>query len=130
MSSTFKPSFHGTIKRVMILMMMADGKIEDSEIAKIGEIYHALTGEQLTSRQLDEEIVRARFDGRSIRDFLSVLAKLMDNHDKEMVIRAAHMVALADSDFNAQEQKVIHEVGAALEMSPRQIAHIMSATPA
>ena len=42
--TVFEASFHQAIKRVMVLMMLADGVIEMSEIQSIQQIWKKLTG--------------------------------------------------------------------------------------
>ena len=119
--STFQTSFHGVARRVMILMMMADGLIEESEVAEIQKIYRQLSGEELSARGVTQEILKARADGRSITDFLSVLSGAMGADDKAKVVRAAYLIAVADGRFGTEEQVLLAEVGRALELSPEQV---------
>ena len=122
--SSFRPSFHGAAKRVMVLMMLADDKINPAEVEEIRRVYLQLTGQSLTPRQVHEAALAAQNDGRTIHEFLSVLTGLMSEPDRGMVYRAAYMIAMADGVLSAEERALLEDTADVLRLSPSQVDEI------
>ena len=113
------------IKRVMMLMTLADGVVADAEIATIISVYQRLTGDQL-----DEGRLRARVEGaaqvtETVTDCLTEVAPHLNEPGKEMVIKAMYLVATADGEFHSKERKLLAEAGRALEMSEDHVSGVI-----
>jgi len=54
--------------------------------------------------------------------FLSELEPYLNENGRELVLKAAILVATADGNLHAEEKKLITRIGKALGMSP---AHVM-----
>ncbi len=113
----FEAEFHHAMKRVMVLMMLADGVIEMSEIQSIQEIYERLAGKQLTEADIRTEAAIAQEEGLNVHDYLGRLLGSLNDAGKEMVVKAAYMVAAADGDIPEEEMQLLRDVGKALEMT-------------
>ncbi len=110
------------VKRVMVLTMLADGEIEDEEIASIQAQYSEMTGRQLTVQQVQREAAEAVADGRDVGDYLRSLGRSLDDEDKRMIVRAAHAVANSDGFVLEEEEGTLQQIAKALGMSSDQIA--------
>ena len=117
--------FHAAVKRVMVLMMLADGKIEDSEMETIQLIYGKLAKSELTKEALEKEVGEAKSDGRGLRAYLSSLVGSLNDSGKETVVKAAYFVASADGHVSTEETNLLAELASALEMSPAQFKAIV-----
>ena len=60
-------AYHSACKRVMVLMMLADGIIDDDEIEAIQGIYQAIVGRPVSQGEVREEIRQAQSDGAQRR---------------------------------------------------------------
>ena len=114
---SFEAEFHHAMKRVMVLMMLADGVIEMSEIQSIQDIYQRLAGKDLTEADIRTEAVIAQEEGLSVHDYLGRLLGSLNDSGKEMVVKAAYMVAASDGDIPEEEMQLLRDVGKALEMT-------------
>ncbi|MBS2015570.1 MAG: TerB family tellurite resistance protein [Deltaproteobacteria bacterium] len=117
--------FHAAVKRVMVLMMLADGKIEEAEMETIQLIYGKLAKSELSRDALEKEIAAARSDGRGLRAYLSSLVGSLNDSGKETVVKAAYFVASADGHVSTEETNLLGELASALEMSPAQFKAIV-----
>ncbi len=57
---------------------------------------------------------------------LAEMAGNLNENGKEMVVKAAFMVAAADGEFQDEEKELIGSIGEALEMSPAHMNGIIT----
>jgi tellurite resistance protein len=118
--------YHAAIKKVMIHVLLADGVIDDSEIDTTLDIYHRITGNQIDKATLREEI---NLIEQNKGDFSSTLVNLqgcLNDEGKEMVIKAALYVALADGEFQEEEKVMLAQIGKNLGMTPAHVQGVVS----
>src|SRR5262249_15597376 len=110
--------FHAAVKRVMVLMMLADGKIEESEIETIQLVFEKVGKKKLSREDVDKEVSAAKAEGRPLSVYLEKLVGSLNDPGKEAVVKAAFFVATADGHVSEDETRLLAELAAALEMSP------------
>ncbi len=110
--------YHAAIKRVMVLMMLADGVIEDEEIETIQLVYEKIAKKKLTRADIDEEVGAAKKLSRPLAAYLGELVGRLNDAGKAAVVKAAYFVAAADGKITEEETRLLAEIAAALEMSP------------
>jgi tellurite resistance protein len=125
---TFKPAvlerkdhpaeFEAAVKRVMVKMMLADGKILDDEIEAVQRIYEKLAKRPLARSDVDAEVTAAKADRRPLHAYLESLVGTLNDAGKEIVLKAAFFVAASDGELHEDESRLLAELAAALEMSP------------
>ncbi len=125
-TAEFEAEFHRAVKRVMVDMMLADGSIEDGEIAVIQGIYEQLTGRKLSEEAVQAEIRQAGEQGEETARSLTQIAGNLNDQGKEMVVRAAFMVAGADGQFQEEELAMITDIGQSLGMSAAHLKAVLS----
>ncbi len=118
--------FQVAIRRVMILMMMADGRIEASEIGTMQKIYNRLTDTFISEAEIRADIRKAEEADVGVVPFLRTVMPFLNNAGKEFVIKAAIMVAASDGTFQEEEKTFMGEVATALEMSPAHFRGILT----
>lgn len=110
--------FEIAITRVMVMIMLADGVIEDSELEVIQTIYQQLTQRELSRDELGtyiEELESVNLnDPRERRKLLRKMLGSLNAKGCEMVLKAAFMVATADGEIPQDEQDLLEQVGATL----------------
>lgn len=113
----FEAEFERAVKRVMVMMMLADGAVEDAEVQRIRQVYGNLAKVELTDADVHAEADRARAEKQSLDQFLQGVASKLNDSGKELVIKAAMLVAAADGDLAESELKLLSEIARALGMS-------------
>lgn len=122
--------YHRAVRRVMALMLLADGVVDDEEIATIQQVYQQLAGAALSADEVQREIERAGAEGLGVTEALERFRGRLNDAGKEMVVRAAFLVAAADGEFAEEEQALLDEIAAALEMSPAHVRGVLAALSA
>ncbi len=117
-NAAFEAEFQRGLKRVMVLMMMADGEIKPEEIATIRKIYGELSGRAVSEEAVTKEIARAKREGTDVAKHLAEFAGSLNDSGKELVVKAALMVALADGEFAAEEQALMNKIVRAVQLKP------------
>jgi tellurite resistance protein len=117
-SDAFEAEFQIAVKRVMVMMMMADGRMDDHEVQTIKEIYSKIAGVELSDLDLAQEVANEDTD---ITGYLQTVVGSLNDQGKELVVKAALLVAAADGEFQEEERELLHRIGLALEMSPAHL---------
>lgn len=114
------------IKAVMIHILLADGVIDDAEVDEVTKIYQELTGIRLGVRAVHEEIANVKNGGGSLSNYLGHVQGRLNDSGKESVIKAAVMVALADGEFQQEEQVLVAQIGADLGMTKAHVKGVIA----
>ena len=121
-------TYYSAILRVMVVMMMIDGQIDDDEIAVLQDIFRELTNHSLRLQEIRDSIEEANIETTS--EYLQALGPSLSAEHKEQIIRAALMIALADGEVRDVEQGYIAEIAFDLGVSRQQVTAIWSALSA
>jgi tellurite resistance protein len=121
----FEAVFHTAIRRTMVKMCLADGVVDPEEVTVIREIYAKLAGVEISEEDVREEIAEAMTDTRTVQQYLKDGIGMFNLHAKELIVKAAFFVAAADGEFQVEEQKLLNNIGAALQMSKDQFQAVM-----
>ena len=116
--------FHDVTRRVMVHMMLADGKIEDHEVQTITSIYQQLTGQTLTP----DDVRAEASDGtvhQDICEYLAGIAEHLNDTGRELVIKAAFLVASSDGEIADSEAALLYQLGQALGMSHNHLKAVI-----
>ena len=128
-SEQAQAEYHQAIQRVMVHMMLADGKIESSEVETIRNVYTKLANTELSPAQIHQQIkeikeIEAAGDG--VLDELQAMGPYLNEHGREMVLKAAIMVADADGTIQHEEQELLTKIAEAIGMSPAHFRGILA----
>ena len=109
--------FEQAIRLAMMRMMLADGSVGDDEVSTIAAVYQQLTGVELPEDAIRAEAAVAQSGGVDLLASLTALSPHLNDEGKEIVVKAALMVALADGAVAEEEKNLIGEISAAVGMS-------------
>lgn len=121
-----RAEFADHVKRVMILTALADGDPDESEGEAIREIYRKLGGGPLDDATLAREYGQARQAVISAADYARRFADTLNEHGKELVVKAAIKVALADEPMNVTEEQILDDLAVALNMTQAHFKGILA----
>jgi uncharacterized tellurite resistance protein B-like protein len=126
-AADFKAEFHRAVARVMVEMMVADGRVDERERQAFHRVYRQLTGSDIPEPKLQAAVESARQGQWSVTESLAQIADSLNDNGKETLVKAAYLVAVADDDMPEEERKLIADVGAALGMTGAHIKGVISA---
>jgi tellurite resistance protein len=126
----FQAEFHAAVKRVMVMMMMADGRIDDEEVETIRLVFGKLSDREVSKEEVDKEVTAvqsAQSEGQGLRQYLNNVSATLNDSGKELVVKAAFFVAAADGKITEEETALLAELAGALEMSPAHFKGVIDA---
>lgn len=124
--SAFAAEFRPAVLRIMLLMMMEDGRVDISEQRMILDLNRKLTGQSLPLDAIDEHLDAVRAGPGTAPHYARRIAPLLNDQGKEMVLKAAFAVAVADHDVHPSERRLLHDIGRALAMTPAHVRAVIA----
>lgn len=118
--------FRPAMLRIMLLMMLEDGRVERSEQQMILDLNRKLTGRSVPLDVIDGHLDAVRAGPGTAADYAASIAPLLNEPGKEMVLKAAFAVAVADRDLHDREREALHEIGRALGMTAGHIRETLA----
>lgn len=100
----------------MFKMALADGNIDDSEIAQITQSFQAIAKREIDPNDIAAELEAARADTRSIKEYMTEVASTMNDTGKELVLRSAIAVIKVDGHVDHAEIAELKELIEALDI--------------
>jgi tellurite resistance protein len=100
------------ILKAMVAVAASDGRLDSSEVGLIQQIYKDQSGRELTADEV-ARAAEANARGDVIAEF-GAASKLLDEHAKEEIVRAAYLVLLADDRIAGEERKKLKDIAVAL----------------
>ncbi len=113
------------IRHSMVLIMLADGIIEDSEKTAVLAIINSHGHNDMTMRELEAYIVEVQNEGKDITTYLKEVGPALNEHGKEMIIKSALEVAASDGHMDMTELQEISVMGEALGMDKSHLKNVL-----
>jgi tellurite resistance protein len=105
------------ILQAMLSIAAADGNLHDDELATIRTIYEQVSGEALSTDDINTASSLNRSSGLSFADRLAITRDQLTRELKETILGSAYMVLLADGRVSARERKKLMDLVNALKIS-------------
>jgi tellurite resistance protein len=112
----FEAAFATAAKRVMFKLALADGDIDDTEVAQITQAFSNIAKRDVDPADIAAELEMARDDTRTVQQYLDEVAAGLNDTGKELVLRSAIAVARADGRVDDSEVAELHDVARALDL--------------
>lgn len=120
--------FQKAIKSTMILMMLADGRIDPGELETLRNVYGKLSGEEYSSELVREDVARLEATPPDIVEHLRSVGGRLNDRGKAMVFSAAILIAQADGEVGREEEVLLKSIYKALGLSKSQAKNIRAST--
>jgi len=115
---------HLAIKRIMTLMMLADGKIDEEEKATIKNIMEVITDDTFSDGELEEEIQFCKDNPDNPEDFLKTMFPHMNEQGRELTYKCCYYVSESDNEIADSERKLLKSVAKILQLSNAHVKGI------
>lgn len=122
----FQSIYEKAMRHIMILMMLADGEIDENEMIAVQGIINKFGHNDVTLDELDELVREVEHKQEPMHKYLSKVAPSLNEHGKEIIIKCALAVAAADGHIDLTEMELIREIASTMEMSPAHLKGILS----
>lgn len=114
------------VRRILALMLLADGRVEESEISAIVEFLRYSERRDVTRDEVLAEVEAARKQPADVEAYCRQLMGFLNDQGKADVLKAAHVIASADGHVDPSEQRLLERIGVALGMRPQQVSSQLS----
>ena len=114
------------IKLAMLKVCLADGEVEDEEVATISSIYEELTGLALSAEEVRADAAMVASGSTDLNAVLSEIGPHLNDDGRVSVVKAALRVALADGSFDPEEQHLVHGIARSIELGDDELRRIIA----
>jgi uncharacterized tellurite resistance protein B-like protein len=121
----FLSEYEKAMKHAMVLIMLADGEIDDNEMLTVQRIVNKLGHNDISLDDLKQYVAEVQQNPEDISTYLKKVTPALNEHGKEMVIRCAFQVASADGNVDDSEVKLISKMAETMEMSSAHLKGIL-----
>ncbi|GAB5525398.1 MAG: zinc-ribbon domain-containing protein [Roseivirga sp.] len=122
----FMAVYEQAIKHSMVLIMLADGEVDENEMNQVLAIFNKFGNKEIDLAELAEYVKQVEREKEDVTTYLKKVAGYLNEHGKETVIKCGLSVAAADGHIDDSEMKMIIEMGKALDMSALHVKGIIS----
>ena len=122
---SIEAEYHRAVRRVMAVTAGADGVVTPEEVERLQAVYRAITGVELSTDAVQQEIRTARSEGPQVAESLAVFAGRLNDEGKEQVLRAACLIAAADGRIGDEERAHLKSISEALLMSAKHFKAVL-----
>ena len=122
----FQSEYEKAIRHSMVLMMLADGVIDEEEMLMVQKIINKFGHSDMTLDELEVFVEEVSQKKEPISTYLARVAPSLNSHGKEMIIKCAVAVAAADGNIDDSEKQMIAEMATILEMSSAHLQGIFA----
>lgn len=124
-NNDFQSQYEKAMRHSMILMMLADGHIDDEEVTMVQKIINKFGHNDITENELHDLIDEVESKNEPIQKYLSNIAPSLNEHGKEIIIKCGLAVASADGNIDESELSLLRAMSQAMEMSPSHVKGIL-----
>ncbi len=125
-ANEFQSVYEQAMRHSMVLMMLADGEIDDNELDVVLQIINKFGHNDMTMDQLQAYVSKVQSNPEPIGTYLKKVTPSLNEHGKEVIIKCGLAVAGADGHIDDSEIAMIKEMAQTMEMSSSHLKGIMA----
>ena len=122
----FMAIYEKAIRHTMVLIMLADGEIDEREMEIVQKIINKFGHNDITREQLDIYVHKVQRSSEDITTYLKKVGPSLNEHGKEILIKCALSVAAADGHIDDSEIDLITQMAKTMEMSNTHLEGIFN----
>ncbi len=121
----FQSEYEKAMRHSMIMMMLADGEIDDDEMDMVLKIINKFGHNDITMSELEDLVEVVQHKNEPIQKYLTRITPSLNEHGKEIIIKCAIAVAAADGHIDDSEVDLIRVMAETMEMSGYHIKGLL-----
>ena len=122
----FLSEYEKAIKHSVVMMMLADGEIDQREKEVVLKVINKFSHNDITMLELDQYIQQVQTQPGDLNTYLKRVAPRLNGHGKEIVIKCALSVAAADGHIDRTEIDLLGQIATALGMTDSHLRGILN----
>ena len=121
----FQSEYEKAMRHCMIMMMLADGEIDEKEMDMVLKIINKFGHNDITMSELEGLVEVVEHKNEPIQKYLSKITPSLNEHGKEIIIKCAIAVASSDGHVDDSEIALIQEMALTMEMSKYHVKGLL-----
>ncbi len=122
----FLSEYEKAMKHTMVLMMLADGIIDDNEMLMVQKIVNKFGHNDVTLPELKDYVDEVQRNPEDVSTYLKKVTPGLNEHGKEVIVKCAYAVAASDGHVDPTEIALIHKIAEVMEMSSSHLKGILA----
>lgn len=122
----FKAYYEEVMQITLIKMMLADGKVENTEKYMVMSILNKFCSTEIQIEELDKLVEKVKNDRKTIEDYLKQIKPSLNENGKELIVRGAILVSMADQEMAQSERNLIMQISRSLEFSSNRANELIN----
>ena len=119
--------YEKAVRRAMVMMMLIDGKIEDSEIKTIQEVYaEVLNDDGISEEEIEEVIAACKDSPESVTDYIREITPYIRDDGKELLLESIYRISISNGDINSRELKMMKLIAKIMAISSSHLKGIIA----
>lgn len=118
--------YEKAMKYCLVKMMLADGEIDNREKVIIKNVVNKISHHDIELADIDELIEDVEYYAQDLEDYLQEVTPRLNAHGKELIIKAAYSVAVADGHVDEDEMDLLRTIAKAMEISKSHLRGILA----
>ena len=121
----FYADFKRILRRVMVYMILAEGNATNTEMQTIRSLYSGATGEEISKSDVELEVKQMRTSRSDVEIDLLDFERALSPIGKELLVKAAFHVAVADGPLVEREVALLNTIGDALGIPSNEMRNLL-----
>lgn len=117
--------FADDVRRVMVLVMLADDTADPEEILVLRSVYQQLTQRVLSDDEIRRDVFQARKARVAAATYARAIASRRTDEEKDWIVRGAFRIASAKGDLTEERLTQLKLIPTALGMSEERFRRII-----
>lgn len=117
--------YQRALRRVLALLVITDGKMEQAELQTVQRVYEAVTGLRLTREAVIAEVEDVANDPTTAASFLSRVVGYLNDRGKQQILRGAAMVSSADGHIHESEAEMVRRLAAVMKLDDPLVESVL-----
>ena len=122
----FQSEYEKAMRHSMIMMMLADGEIDENELDMVLKIINKFGHNDMTMAELEDLVEVVELQNEPVEKYLSRITPSLNEHGKEIIIECAMAVAASDGHVDQSELDMIMLMADVMKMSKYHIKGLIS----
>ncbi len=122
----FEVLYLAGLKRVLVTMMLADGKIDEKEKKMMKDVYQRLVNSDLSDKEIEIEVENCRNCPVGLEEYLKDLFPRLNESGREVIIKVAYWMSVASGEYTLDERKLLGKLAKFFKISNTHLKGIIA----
>lgn len=120
-----KDAFAQILLRAMVVIMIADGMVDDAELTEVQRLYEAASSRPLSRDELVQQVAMAQQSGLDTLKYFRQITPHLTEDQKNEIVRCCFLVSTAAGELREEQMEELRTIPAVLDMPESRFRDIV-----